>query len=168
MLSCGKFLLVACLLLCAESAAAQTAENEHAVLELGGAAFRDIANGTGSFGPDVAVEVTPIKHWLELEFGTTGLFRLNSAEWGTDVLFKKPWELSPKVEFMLGAGPEWVHLRQNGITTNSASIEVVGDFMFWPYAKRRFGWYVEPTYEYNFASGREQSIGIAGGVLISF
>src|SRR5215831_962970 len=34
---------------------------------------------------------------------------LNSPEWNVDLLFKKPWTLSKKAEFTLGAGPEWVH-----------------------------------------------------------
>lgn len=105
---------VACLLFCAGNSAAQSVdtEKEHAVIESGGAASHDITNGTSSFGPAAAIEVTPVKNWLELEFGTTGLFRRHSTEWGTDLLFKKPWDLSKKVEFMLGAGPEWVHSKQ--------------------------------------------------------
>jgi hypothetical protein len=46
--------------------------------------------------PTVAVEVTPIENWLELEAGVTPLFRRDSTEWGTDLLFKKPWTLSKK------------------------------------------------------------------------
>ncbi len=41
----------------------------------------------------------------------------NSTEWDTDLLFKKHWTISRKVEFMLGVGPEWGHLSQNGMTT---------------------------------------------------
>jgi hypothetical protein len=41
------------------------------------------------------------------------------------------------------------------------------DFMFWPAKKHRFGWYLEPSYEYNFARGHEQGIGISGGLLIA-
>lgn len=165
-----KFVVVACLLFCAANTAAQSLENEkeHAVVELGGAAFRDITNSTSSFGLDAAVEVTPVRNWLELEFGTTGLFRRHSSEWGTDLLFKKPWDLSPKVEFMLGVGPEWDHSKKSGITTNSVAAEAVADFMFWPWKKHKFGWYLEPTFEYSFASGHEQSLGVTGGLLISF
>ena len=142
-------------------------ERERAVVELGAAAFRSITDSSNSFGPSVAVEVTPIKNWLELEFGTTALFRRHSTEWGTDLLVKKPWGISPKVEFMLGLGPEWNHTNQFGVKSNSVSAEVVGDFMFWPSRRHRFGWYLEPTYEYNFARGHEKSIGITGGFLIS-
>jgi hypothetical protein len=51
---------------------------------------------------------------------------------------------------MIGVGPQWVHTKKTGVTTNSVSGEAVADFMFWPSRNHRFGWYVEPGYEYNF------------------
>src|SRR5579862_4463571 len=163
------FVLALFLLFCGNTAAQSVdEEKEHVVVELGGAASRTVTgDAASSFGPSVAVEVTPIKNWLELEFGTTALFRRHSTEWGTDLLFKKPWDLSPKVELMVGIGPEWDHSNQFGTKTNSVSGEAVADFMFWPSRKHRFGWYLEPTYAYNFARGHEQSVGITGGLLIS-
>ncbi|HUK32056.1 MAG TPA: hypothetical protein VLV89_13140, partial [Candidatus Acidoferrum sp.] len=146
----------------------QSVEKEPvAIVELGGAANWNFKGGGSSFGPTVAVEVTPIEKWLELEAGVTPLFTLHSTEWDVDLLFKKPWTLSKKAEFMVGVGPEWVHLRKNGVSSNSLSGEAVLDFMFWPAAKHRFGWYLEPSYEYNFGRGREQSLGISGGLLIA-
>jgi hypothetical protein len=56
-----------------------------------------------------------------------------------------------KVEFMFGVGPEWIHTRAYGVTTNSLAAEVVWDFMFWPSPKRRFGWFLEPSYDYSIA-----------------
>lgn len=163
-----KYLLIASLLLCAGNAFAQSAEKEPvAIAEFGGAGSWNVKDGGGSFGPTVAVEFTPIENWLELEVGATPLFARHSTEWGTDLLFKKPWTLSKKAEFMLGVGPEWVHARNRGVTTNSVSVEVAPDFMFWPSGKHRFGWYLEPAYEYNFARGREQSLGLSGGLLIA-
>jgi hypothetical protein len=163
-----KYVLLVSLFLCAANASAQSVEKEPlAVVELGGAAERTIQGGSSSFGPTVAVEVTPIENWLELEAGVTPLFARHSTEWGTDLLFKKPWTLSKKAEFMLGVGPEWVHSTKYGLTTNSISGEVVLDFMFWPSKRHRFGWYLEPGYEYNFRSGHEQSLGISGGLLIA-
>jgi hypothetical protein len=137
-----------------------------AIVELGGAADWNIKGGS-SFGPDLAAEITPIENWLELEAGVTPLFRRHSTEWDTDLLFKKPWTLSEKVEFMFGVGPEWIHARQHGITTNSLGGEVALDCMFWPSAKHRFGWYLEPAYDYNFGRGHERSLGITGGLLIA-
>jgi hypothetical protein len=163
-------LSLAVFLLLGGNATGQSAdeEKERAVVELGAAASRNITgDSANSFGPSIAVEVTPVKNWLELEFGTTALLRRHSTEWGTDLLFKKPWDFSPKVEFMFGIGPEWDHSNRYGMKSNSVSAEAVGDFMFWPSRKHRFGWYLEPSYEYNFARGHEQSVGITTGLLIS-
>ena len=162
--------VIVSLFLCAGNAAAQSveADKEIAVVEVGAAASQSLTGGGSSFGPDFAVEVTPIENWLELEAGVTPLFGPHSTEWDVDLLFKKPWTISDKVEFMFGVGPEWVHTRENGMTTNSISGEAIGDFMFWPSAgKHRFGWYLEPGYDYNFGRGHEQSIGISGGLLIA-
>jgi len=146
----------------------QTAEKEPAVIvELGGAANWSVKGGGSSFGPTVALEVTPIQNWLELEAGVTPLFARHSTEWDVDLLFKKPWTLSKKVGFMAGVGPAWNHTRSFGVTSNSVSAEGALDFMFWPSSKRRFGLYLEPGYEYNFGRGHEQSLGISGGLLIA-
>jgi hypothetical protein len=162
--------VLASLFLCAGNAAAQSveADKEIAVVEVGAATSRSLTGGGSSFGPDLAVEVTPVENWLEIEGGVTPLFTGHSTEWDVDLLFKKPWTLSKKAEFMFGVGPEWVHATAYGVTTNSVAGEAVGDFMFWPTAgKHRFGWYLEPAYEYNFGRGHEQSIGISGGLLIA-
>ena len=151
------------------NAFAQSDEQElAAVVEVGGAASQSVTGAGASFGPTVAVEVTPIEKWLELEAGVTPLFKRHSTEWDTDLLFKKPWTLSKKAEFMAGIGPEWVHTTKYGVTTNSVSGEAVADFMFWPSSgKHRFGWYLEPGYDYNFARRHDQSFGVSGGLLIA-
>ena len=62
MMSMAKFALVLFLILSVGNAAAQSVEKEHvAVVELGGAAFENIKDGTSNFGPSVAVEVTPFE-----------------------------------------------------------------------------------------------------------
>jgi hypothetical protein len=138
-----------------------------AILEIGAATSWNVAGGAASFAPNFAVETTPIENWLELEAGVSPFFTHNSTEWDTDLLFKKPWTISRKAEFMLGVGPEWVHLRQNGRAADTLSGEVAGDFMFWPARKHRFGWFLEPAYDYSFAGGHQQSIGLSGGLLIA-
>src|SRR5580704_14770030 len=163
-----KFVLIAFFFLCTGNTFAQSVDRDPvAVVEIGGAANWNFKGGGTSFGPTVAVEVTPIENWLELEAGVTPLFTRHSTEWDIDLLFKKPWTLSKKVEFMLGIGPAWVHTRRYSSTTNSVSAEAVLYFMFWPSEKHRFGWYLEPGYEYNFGRGHEQSLGITGGLLIA-
>ena len=153
-----------CLIL--SSATASAEEDPAAVVELGGAGSRSLKGGGSSYGADVAAEVTPIENWLELEVGVTPLFSRHSTEWDADLLFKKPWTLSRHVEFMIGAGPEWIHTRESGATTNAPGIEAVLDFMFWPSRKHRLGWFLEPGYDYSFGRGHETSLGISGGLLI--
>jgi hypothetical protein len=165
----SKFACIASLsvvaLACAQSPDAD--KEPAAILELGGASAWDLRSGSASFGADIAAEATPIENWLELEAGTTPLFTRHSIEWDTDLLFKKPWTLSKKAEFMLGLGPEWVHLRQFGVSHNAFAAELALDFMFWPTAKHHFGYYVEPSYDYTFAPGHERSIGVTAGLLIA-
>jgi len=163
-----RFALMAFWFLYCGAAFAQSADKEPAaIVELGGAAAGSLTGSGSSFGADFAIEVTPIENWLELEGGVTPLFTRHSTEWDTDLLFKKPWTLSRKVEFMAGVGPEWIHTRTRGATTNSFGGEAALDFMFWPGGKHRFGWYLEPAYDYDFGRGHEQSVGITGGLLIA-
>ena len=137
-----------------------------ATLEVGAATSWNIKGGAATFAPNLAAEVTPVEGWLELEAGVSPFFTRKSTEWDTDLLFKKPWTLSRNAEFMVGVGPEWVWLKQDGKTANSIAGEAAGDFMFWPTGKHRFGWFLEPAYDYSFAGGHQQSIGISGGLLI--
>ena len=163
-----RSVLIASLLICCPgNAFAQSADKDPAaIIELGIAPSQSLTGGGASVGPNVAVEVTPIEDWLELEAGVTPLFGLASTEWDTDLLFKKPWTLSDTTEFMAGVGPEWIHTTEHGKTTDAAGVEVAADFMFWPSGKHKFGWYLEPAYDYSFGRGHEQSIGISFGLLI--
>ena len=138
-----------------------------AIVELGAAVSRSLSDSESSFGPTVAVEFTPIEKWLEVEAGITSTFGHHSTEWEADFLFKKPWDLAKRVEFMAGIGPAWVHTKQSGMSSNAVAGEAVLDFMFWPSAKRKFGWYVEPGYEYSFGRGHERSFGVSFGLLIA-
>jgi hypothetical protein len=163
-----KWLLAASIFLCPAYGFVQEGSKEPvAVVELGVAPSRNLKDHVSSFGPTVAVEVSPIEKWLELEAGVTPSFGRQSTEWTTDLLFKKPWTLSPKVEFMAGIGPEWIHTRESGFTRNSVGGEAVLDFMLWPGRKHKLGWYLEPGYEYNFGRGHERSIGMSVGLLIA-
>jgi hypothetical protein len=158
--------LIAVLLLWSVVSFSQS-EKEAAVLEIGPAVSRSITDGTSAFGPTVAVEVTPIEGKLELEAGVTPLFARHSTEWSVDFLVKKPWTLSAKNEFMLGVGPEWIHTDAFGVKQDSVAAEIAPDFMFWFSKKHRFGWYLEPSYEYKFGPRHEQSLGVAGGLIIA-
>jgi len=148
-------------LLFASSVFGQVEEKEKepvAIVEVGAASEWPLNHGGSSYGPNLAVEVTPIKEWLEIEAGVTPFFRRGQTEWDTDLLFKKPYTLSKTAEFMFGIGPEWAHTIKG---------EAALDFMFWPRPKRRLGWYLEPSYGYDFSSGHQQSMSLAAGLLIA-
>jgi hypothetical protein len=145
-------------------AQAQDAEPS-AIFEIGSAGSWGLKGGS-AYGPNFSVETTPIEDVLEIEAGITPLFSRGQTEWDADFLFKKPWTLSDTVEFMAGIGPEWAHIVSHGLVTDTVSAEVAGDFMFWPWPKRQFGLYFEPSYDYGFGKGHEQSISASVGLLI--
>jgi hypothetical protein len=138
-----------------------------AIIELGAAGEWALTHGRPSYGPNLAVEVTPIPEWLEIEAGVTPFFSRGQTEWDTDLLFKKPFTLSRTVEFMPGLGPEWAHTSTTRGSSNAFAAEAAADFMYWPSPHRRFGWYLEPSYAYSFAGGHEQSISVTLGFLIA-
>ena len=136
-----------------------------AVIELGVAAEWALDGGS-SFGPSAAVEFPVIKNWLEVETGVQTLFKHGQTEWDTDFVFKKPFDLSPTVEFEPGIGPVWIHTISGGRTTNAIGAEAVAHFMFWPTPDRNYGWVLEPSYTYSFGAGHEQSFGVSVGLVI--
>jgi hypothetical protein len=98
----------------------------------------------------------------------TALYSKGQTEWDTDFLFKKPFTLSDTVEFMFGLGPQWAHVTTHGRSSDTVAGEAALDFMFWPWRNRKLGFYLEPSYDYTFAHGHEQSLGVSGGLLIPF
>ncbi len=139
-------------------------ERDHAIIyELGFAGEWSRSEGFHP-GATFAFEVTPIAGWLEVEIGFTAIRGDGAVEMPVDVLFKKPWQISPTFEFMIGLGPELVHVTGRDAGTFWGLSSVV-DFMFWP--KKNVGWYVEPGFEVTFREGATQrGLGIAGGLLI--
>lgn len=159
--------LLAALLLISCRGYGQTASTEPiATVEIGAADSWQIGGGSSN-GGDLAVEFTPIENWLEMEIGTTPVFAAHTTEWDTDLLFKKPWTLSKKAELMAGVGPEWIHTRQFGIARNSLAAEFALDFMYWPGTGHRFGWFVEPAFDYAFGPEHERSVGLSWGLLVA-
>jgi hypothetical protein len=141
------------------------ADDDHAIVfEIGAAADWEPEEGAVHKGGTFAFEVTPIEHWLELEIGVTAIAAGAAVEMPIDVLLKKPWRPSPYFEFMIGIGPELIHVSGPDRGT-FWGIEGVLDFMFWP--TKNVGWYVEPGYEITFRDGaRHRGIGVAAGLLI--
>jgi hypothetical protein len=152
------------LLLIAGAALAEDREPV-AILELGVAGEWGF-NGSSSIGPAAAVEFIPFRNGLEIETGVQTLFGHGRTEWDTDFVFKRPFDLSPNVEFEPGIGPVWIRTAGSGRTTDAIGAEAVADVMFWPSPDRKFGWFLEPSYTYSFDHGHEQSFGLSAGLLI--
>jgi hypothetical protein len=160
----GLLFLTAALLAYEGEAQAEEKEKEPtAIIELGGAVERTFSDAQSSFGPSVAVEFNVIKDWLEIEAGASRLYSGRNGEWSTDLLFKKPFTLSDKVEFMIGVGPAWSFTQEG----TKVAGEVALDFMFWPTRGRRLGWFIEPSYSYSLSQGHEKSVGASFGLLIA-
>jgi hypothetical protein len=151
----------------AEKERAGEKENEPiAELELGVSGDWDLAGGAFSLGPSLGIEVTPIKDWLEIEAEVSPVFGGGRTEWETELIFKKPFELSDKLEVMPGLGPAWFYKTGHGESSSSIGAVALVDFQIWPSAERKLGLFVEPSYGYDFGREHEQSLGITMGVLI--
>jgi hypothetical protein len=145
-------------------APASEAADHTVVIELGWVGEWSRQEGLHPNGATFAFEVTPIEHWLELEIGVSTVRADGATEIPIDVLFKKPWQVSPRFEFMIGVGPELIHA--TGIDHDTFwGLSAVLDFMVWP--RKNIGWYVEPGYELTFRDGaKHHGLAIAAGLLI--
>jgi len=135
------------------------------ILEIGAAGEWPLDGERANFGGTIAGEIEPIENWLELEFGFTTLATAGHSEISGDLLFKKPFRLSPTVEFMAGAGPSLSRTLNGPDQGNSWSVEFALDWMFWP--TENLGWYIEPTWSVNPRNG-QQSAAVSIGILIGF
>jgi uncharacterized protein YraI len=139
---------------------------EHSfVLEIGTAGEWPLNGEHPNFGGTIAGEVEPIEDWLELEFGLTTLATAGHTELSADLLFKKPFHLSPTAEFMAGLGPSFSRTINGLERGDSWSVEFALDWMFWP--TKNFGWFIEPTWSVNPRNG-QQSAAVSIGILIGF
>ncbi len=159
----AKLVILTAIGVCLVAAEARAEEREHAlVLEIGPAGewpFSDKPN----FGGNFAIEATPIENWLEIEIGMTALSTTGRTEWSGDLLFKKPFHISPTFEFMIGAGPSIAKTTSGPDKDTTVSAAVALDFMFWP--TPNLGWFVEPTWSINPRNG-QQSFAATAGILI--
>jgi hypothetical protein len=137
---------------------------EHSfILEIGTAGEWPLHGERPNFGGTIAGEVEPIENWLELEAGFTTLGTSGHTELSGDLLFKKPFRLTPTAEFMVGLGPSFSRTI-NGLG-DSWSVEFALDWMFWP--TKDLGWFIEPTWSVNPRNG-QQSAAVSIGILIGF
>ena len=151
--------LATALLLSAHSASAAEME-PLAVLGLGAAFERGSTEAQFSRGPSASVEFNVIKDWLEIEVGTSKLFRRGHSELEAEVVFRKPFDLSETTEFMVGLGPMWTRAKGEGTKTGTTFML---DFMFWSSREKKYGWFIEPSY--SITKGNERTLAVSVGLL---
>jgi hypothetical protein len=148
-------------------APAQGNDREHSwVLEVGPATEWPLRKERANYGGTIAAEKEVIENWLELEFGLTMLGTSGRRELSADLLFKKPFHVSPEFEFMIGAGPSLSRPLNGQEKRLSVSASFALDFMFWP-GSGDMGWYFEPAFNIDPKNG-QKSFGVTGGLIIGF
>ena len=120
------------------------------------------AHGGGS----LFVEWEAVQSWFELELGLAALAAEGGVEVPIDLLFKKPFRLSRRVELMVGLGPGLVIYRRTPNDGEFFALEVAADFMFW--LAPRVGFWVEPSYELTVRNGVEHSLSSTGGIIFGW
>jgi hypothetical protein len=142
----GKILTVLLTLLLPAGTALVEDKEPFALLELGATGGWDLNGGGGSgFGPTAAIEFTAIKNCLAIEPGVTALFSRGQTAWDTGFVLRKPFDLSPAIEFEPDIGPVWIHTVGSDRTTDSTGAEASAHFEIWPTLDRKYVWFLEPT-----------------------
>ncbi|HEX7478409.1 MAG TPA: hypothetical protein VF331_11425 [Polyangiales bacterium] len=164
------WLLLANLLACsaarAESGGPKTEEVEHKfVVGVGAAAELELGDGSFHPGGNLMIEFEPIEDWLEVEIGASVLATKGGTQVPVDLLLKKPFQLTHRLDFMIGAGPEVVcdSRSPHGLRVG---VEGALDLMFWP--SQNVGVWFEPSYDVVFHSGLSHGLGSTGGLLIGW
>jgi hypothetical protein len=154
-----KAIVALAAILISPAAAADEKEPLYAI-ELSGARDWSLNGGDASAGPVLAVERTVIEHWLEVELALSPQFAKGRNELETEFIFKKPFELSEHLEFLIGAGPVWV----NRGSENSAAAAVITQFEYFPNTDHKVGYVFEASYSYGFGAEHEQAFGLTAGI----
>jgi hypothetical protein len=140
---------------------------EHTIIVGAGAAAEvELADGALHPGANVMVEWDAIESWLEIEVEASVLSAEGGVEVPVGLLFKKPFRLTPRAEFMVGVGPEVVRVSNPTTRSTYAGAQLALDFMFWPW--QRAGFWVEPSYDLVFGDGPRHGVGSTGGVLLGW
>lgn len=139
----------------------QNEKEPHVILEAGVAPSWDLKSNYCALAPTIEIECSPAKNKLEIEVGVAPYYSSSGYSWQFEALFKKPYDISKRVEIMFGGGPQWSVSKQQ----NSFSVEAAADLMYWLY-KRKVGLYTEPNYDYGLGKNHEQSFGFNAGIII--
>jgi len=131
-------------------------------LEVGPSTEREAGGGATRSGLALSFEVTPVEHWLEIEFGVSALGPVRDREYAVGLAFKKPFTLSPTTELVVGLGPYAARANAGSIYSNSHGMEAVVDVRF--STRHDFRWFVEPSWSRAAATG-DRALGITVGLV---
>ena len=130
------------------------------------AMLKGMHKGTTHTGTNVFVEYNAIENWLELELGLSMFPQSGGVELSSDFLFKKPFQLTDRLECMLGGGPELVRAVHTPDSGTFMGGETVADFMYWPW--EHIGLWAEPSYDFVFRNGVSHGIGATAGIILGW
>ncbi len=131
------------------------------IVGVGGAGELETSGGGAHAGANVMIEWEAIEGQLEIEADVSALAG-DGVEVPIDLLVKRPFQLSRRLECMIGAGPEIVHTRDGMKYGGEAAV----DFMYWP--TQRAGAWVEPSYDLTVDHGAAHALGVTIGVMIGW
>jgi hypothetical protein len=120
----------------------------------------------GHFGAAAFLEFEAIDEWLELELGAQILATAPGREASWDLLLKKPFRVTPRLEVMTGLGPAVIRASGAGETRTAWGIEAAVDFMYWPAG--RLGFWAEPAYEIVLSGGLAHALSCTAGPMLRF
>ena len=120
----------------------------------------------GHFGAAAFLEFEAIDEWLELELGAQILATAPGREASLDLLLKKPFRVTPRLEVMTGLGPTVIQTSGAGETHTAWGIEAAVDFMYWPAG--RVGFWAEPAYEIVLSGGLAHVLSCTAGPMLRF
>lgn len=141
---------------------------EHTIIfGVGGTAELELGEGSLHPGGNVMVEWDAIENWLELEVSTSVLAAEKGIEVPIDLIVKKPFRVTRNFEFMIGIGPELVHVFTPTTKATYFGGALALDFMYWPSC--HVGLWIEPSYDFTLRNGGvSHGLGSTGGLLIGW
>jgi len=143
--------------------AIESHEEPSVIFLMGPAVDKSTFNGKTTYGSSIAVEFTAIEHQLEIEVGAQYMSSASPQVMGSQIIFKKPFQLAPTVELGLGLGPNMSRKVRAGDSHWQTGIAFSADLMVWP--TKKLGWYASPEYVHGLNSRSDRSLGLSIGLL---
>ena len=106
-----------------------------------------------------------IEHWLEIETAVAPRFSNGQGRSGVRIDFQKAiraFQISGVLNRSRASVGASHGRKPQGLIAGEAIVELV----YWPWDDHKVGFFVEPSYSYNFGEGHEQTVGVTAGLHI--